>query len=246
MPSTSSHVSSARAFLEALRRKGAALRCRQGQWQLLSGARGRPRQLPGEAAAWVQNLLESQEISCGDDGLFRPAGVAPQALRDDSEAPWLAVFRGSPESPEEPLVRAGEKLRQDYERAHFSQRMTARYAPRGDEGGGHWRFSDNHMARLQDEALAARQRVHAALDVVGPELSHVLLQVCCHAAGLEQAERILALPRRSGRAVLVLALTRLSRHYGFKPKLRHSGPSRIGHWAVDDYRPAIRVAPSQP
>jgi Domain of unknown function (DUF6456) len=83
--------------------------------------------------------------------------------------------------------------------------------------------------------------LHRALDAVGPELSGILLYVCCLAGGLEQAEMRLNLPRRAGKAVLQLALTRLARHYGFKASLRHEGPGRIGHWAVGDFRPGVGV-----
>jgi hypothetical protein len=113
-------------------------------------------------------------------------------------------------------------------------------------GGDHWQMSDNGIARLSDGAIAARQRLHTALEAVGPELSGLLLQVCCLISGLEEAERRLDLPRRSARAILLLALTRLARHYGLKPRLRHSGPQRIGHWAAADYRPAIAPAGTRP
>jgi len=75
------------------------------------------------------------------------------------------------------------------------------------------------------------------MDAAGPELSSILLQVCCLAAGLEQAERLLDLPQRSGKAVLGLALNALSCHYGMgqaKP-----AAARKSFWAVPDYRPAI-------
>ncbi|MEO6607025.1 MAG: DUF6456 domain-containing protein [Aestuariivirga sp.] len=134
---------------------------------------------------------------------------------------------------------AGEKLRQDFERAHLSQRVTASYAESSGSGGRHWQMSDNAIERLNDNAIAARERLHRAFEAVGPELSGILYQVCCVAAGFEQAERILNLPQRSGKAILALGLTRLARHYGL---IKHHKPRRkdvIAHWALDDYRPAI-------
>ena len=63
----------------------------------------------------------------------------------------------------------------------------------------------------------------------------MLAQVCCLSAGIEQAERVLDLPQRSGRAVLGLALTALARHYGMvAPQRRDS----IVGWAIDGDRPA--------
>jgi uncharacterized protein DUF6456 len=75
-----------------------------------------------------------------------------------------------------------------------------------------------------------------------PELGSILIQVCCLAAGIEQAERILDLPQRSGKAVLGLGLTALARHYGYT---RHEGrrwSNVAAHWGLGDYRPAIPAA----
>ena len=144
---------------------------------------------------------------------------------------------------------AGEKLRSDFERAHLAQRVTASYAESSGSGGRHWQMSDNSIERLNENAIAARERLHKAFEAVGPELSGILYQVCCVAAGFEQTERLLNLPVRSGKAVLALALTRLARHYGL---IKHHRPRRkdvIAHWALDDYRPAImprEPGPHQP
>ena len=89
---------------------------------------------------------------------------------------------------------------------------------------------------MSDGAIAARQRYHAALDSVGPELASILAQVCCLSAGIEQAERVLELPARSGRAVLGLALNALARHYGLAEAVRRDG---ITGWGLDGYRPAL-------
>jgi hypothetical protein len=140
---------------------------------------------------------------------------------------------------------AGEKLRSDYERAHLAQRITSAYSESAGSGGRHWQMSDNSIANLSDNAIAARQRLHRAFAAVGPELSGILYQVCCIAAGFEQAERILNLPARSGKAVLALGLTRLARHYGLIKTHQPKRTDSIAHWAIDDYRPSIQPAANQ-
>ncbi len=129
---------------------------------------------------------------------------------------------------------AGERLRSDFERAHFQGRVTTRWdlsATSGRSGG-------NAVAELSDGAIAARERYHRAIAAVGPELAGILVPVCCLAAGLEQAERLLNLPQRSGKAVLGLALTALVRHYG----IRGGEPQRSAKarsWGLPGYRPAL-------
>ncbi len=83
-----------------------------------------------------------------------------------------------------------------------------------------------------------------ALDAVGPEMSGILVDVCCLARGLEAAERSLGWPQRSGKLVLQIALTQLARHYGMVRTLPDARrPASIRHWGVDDYRPQVGLAP---
>lgn len=134
-------------------------------------------------------------------------------LFNDAESPlgWLRARRGKDGRPliSDAQFLAGERLRGDFERAMLAGRTTLNWdlAGTGVRGG-------NAAVELSDGAIAARRRYHAALDGVGPELGSILEQVCCLSAGMEQAERLLHLPQRSGRAVLGLALTALARHYG--------------------------------
>jgi Domain of unknown function (DUF6456) len=169
---------------------------------------------------------------------------------NDSESPLARLFLRKDANGKTyidgPQFLAGEKLRSDFERAHLAQRVTSSYAESGGSGGRHWQMSDNSISKLTDNAIAARQRLHLAFASVGPELSGILYQVCCIASGFEQAERVLALPVRSGKAVLSLALTRLARHYGLIKIHRPSKADSIAHWAIDDYRPAISPPANQP
>ena len=140
---------------------------------------------------------------------------------------------------------AGERLRVDYERAHFAPTITSSWEGERIDTKSFTAISDNRIASLSDSAIDARRRVHHAFDAVGPELSGVLYYMCCLAGGLEQAERMLHLPQRSGKAVLAIALTRLARHYRLlKPPERSAASPNFAHWALADFRP--RIMPQEP
>ncbi|MDE2385188.1 MAG: hypothetical protein KGO53_11270 [Alphaproteobacteria bacterium] len=164
-----------------------------------------------------------------------------------SESPLLRLFQRKDAKGHAYIdarqFAAGERLRADYERAHLSGRVVSAYAPSAGSGGRHWHMSDNAIENLTHGTLEARRRVQAAFAAVGPELSGMLYQVCCLAAGFEAAEAALALPVRSGKAILALGLTRLARHYGLITPHKPRSREVIAHWAMDDYRP--RIPPAQ-
>jgi Domain of unknown function (DUF6456) len=174
---------------------------------------------------------------------------SPASGFNESESPLYRLYfrkaANSKSAISEVQFVAGEKLRIDYENAHFERRITASWDTARTGSSGHASISDNHVAELTLKALDARRRVHNAFDAVGPELAGVLYYVCCLAGGLEQAERKLHYPQRSGKAVLAMALTRLARHYRLvkSPSKSEASPD-IAHWALSDYRPYI--TPSRP
>lgn len=128
---------------------------------------------------------------------------------------------------------AGERLRADYTRGQIMPRLGANWVAsvasgkRGSGGGG--------GVELTDAALAARQRVDGALDAVGPELSGVLVDVCCFLKGLELVESERGWPMRSAKIVLKSALGVLARHY--EPPAGPRSGRRFVHWGTDDFRP---------
>ena len=158
---------------------------------------------------------------------------------NDAESP-LAWLRSRKDKAGRALISveqfmAGERLRADYERSCLERRVTASWdlpQTSGRNGSG--------VADLSDAALTARGAMQDALDETGPELASILVQVCCLSAGIEQAERILDLPQRSGKAVLGLALTALARHYGYlRGEPRNRGRTNLSHWGLGDYRPLL-------
>jgi len=100
---------------------------------------------------------------------------------------------------------AGERLRGDWTIAGLGPRVTMRWdAGARSTGDG----LDPTLAQI-----AARRRMEAALDAVGPGLRDVLWRIVCAGEGMETAERALGWPARAGRVVLTLALDRLADFY---------------------------------
>lgn len=107
------------------------------------------------------------------------------------------------------LVVAGERLREDFERAQMGPRV-----------GQNWERFLTPGARGQMAAGSpasgpedARERVSQALRALGPGLADVALRVCCFLEGLETAEKRMGWAARSGKIVLRIALQRLAVHY---------------------------------
>ena len=106
---------------------------------------------------------------------------------------------------------AGERLRADYSRSVLVERVTS-------DWGGYKAPVRTGRSRAKEDApmsaMDARDRVLDALDAVGPGLNTMLSAVCLSETGLESAELAANWPRRSGRAILKIALQRLALHYG--------------------------------
>ena len=169
-----------------------------------------PTPFQGQHANWGARKV------AGDDG-------KPVAMRVNlSESPLASLARrkgldGKPFLGPE-LVQAGERLREDFERAQMGPRVGQnwdRFLTGGDRGGF---LSDGGIAEGPREA---RKRVSDALDDLGPGLADVVMRVCCFLDGMETAEKRLGWSARSGKVVLKIGLQRLLRHYetrhGFVP-----------------------------
>lgn len=164
-------------------------------------------------------------------------------VRNIAESPiaWLFNRRDGDGNPliSEAQFNAGEKLRADFWFAQMSPNVTQSWSPSAGAGGGR-RSAPGAGVDIADNVIAAGERVRRALAAVGPELSGILIDVCCHLRGLEDAERRAGWPQRSGKIVLGVALSALARHYGFSPPASAAPRvSRVRHWGAGDYRPAM-------
>ncbi|WP_233544879.1 DUF6456 domain-containing protein [Pseudooceanicola sediminis] len=151
----------------------------------------------------VEQAQDDDDETPRGRGFVNDTPVAALARRRDRDGtPFL--------KPEH--VRAGERLREDFELAQMGPQIAQNWdhfltagvssglgkgRPRGPE--------------------AARDRVATALGELGPGLSDIALRCCCHLEGLETAERKMGWSARSAKIVLRIALQRLHRHYGSLP-----------------------------
>jgi len=105
---------------------------------------------------------------------------------------------------------AGERLREDWERAQLGPSVTMRWdaAPIGRASR-----SAPEGPALSGPQEAAKRRFDAAVEAVGGGLDDVLWRVVCAGEGMREVERALGWPARAGKLVLGLALDRLADHY---------------------------------
>lgn len=197
-----------------------------------------------EGLAWYRRTADrtlgfrAQHGACVRDRVRMPDGTQERVAIDLKESPlaWLCQRRDRDGRRylDPAQFAAGEKLRADATRAQLLPRMTVDW----DAPIGGARRADG-AATFSDGALAARERVDRALRAVGPELSGVLLDVCCFLKGIEIVERDRGWPPRTARIVLGLALTRLATHYGLGVDARGPDRSRPVGWRDPDAKPRV-------
>lgn len=165
-----------------------------------------------------------------------PFGIADVAVNLE-ESPLAQLRRLRSRDGQDFLTvaewRSGERLRVDFTRGQIMPRLGANWETTVASGR-----RGNGISDLTDAALAARLRVNRAIDAVGPELSGLLVDICCFLKGLEQVEAERGLPRRSAKVLLKTGLGILARHY----EPGGSQPAKTLHWGVGDYRPTLAGA----
>ena len=199
-----------------------------------------------EAAAWLKRQshpelpFRAQHHSIGPRSVPGEKGPSPLANLDESPVAALARRAGRDGQPwlRPHAVAAAERLRRDFEIGGLQPRITANWSAsvadgrRSGDGSG--------LTDLTEMAIGARGRFDRAMSAVGPELSGVLVDICCFLKGLEEVERERQWPARSAKLVLRLALEALARHYGLSAAATGKAASgRVRHWGADDYRPKV-------
>lgn len=158
-----------------------------------------------------------------DRSASRPGGVEPGFNPAESPLAWLARRAGKDGHPlvDAGQLAAGERLRADFTRAGLMPRVTSRWSEVAGAGT---------PEAFTDMVLAAKLRTSRALQAVGPELSGVLLDVCCFLKGLEAVERERGWPARTAKVVLGLALHRLAAHYGLSAQTQGCRRAPLRSW----------------
>ena len=216
---------------QALGRSGGWLDRVGDDWLVRTGADRRRRPILKLGADEVRALQRDPGLLPRSEGGWILSGTCPEAAaaqlvgralrldeagrnvevrinRGESPIAWLARRKGPDGQPylSATEAAAGERLRDDYERALMGSRVTMDWSatPRDRTARG---------PGPAPTASLARRRVRRALAEVGPGLREVLEQVCLYGSAIQAAERSLGLPSRSGKVRLKLALERLARHY---------------------------------
>lgn len=165
--------------------------------------------------AEAQTPFAAQHREWGERVVTPPEGSKPKRQRFNvAESPLTLLARrkdrdGNPFLNED-LVRAGERLREDFELAQMGPRVAQNW-DRFLTGGARGGFSGE--GGIGCGPAGARERVAQAMADLGPGLSDVALRCCCFLEGLEVAEKRMGWSARSGKIVLRIALQRLAQHY---------------------------------
>jgi hypothetical protein len=180
-------------------------------------------------SGWIARALAADDPFATQHRVFgsrliqTPDGARAVAV-NEAESPLARLrLRGLIDTTQ---YEAGERLRRDFTIAGLMPRLAADLtAPiAGTRGGA-------KSEPFVEKMIAAKQRFRLAMSAVGPGLSDLLFDVCCHLKGLESIESMNEWPTRSAKVVLQIALDRLASHYGMA--MRAVRRSRLRSWQAD-------------
>jgi hypothetical protein len=209
---------------------------RRREW--LTGERNGDLVLSDTGRGWLKHAMAGgdpfaarhRELSVGET--TRADGTQALVSINEGESPLTRLHaqrdaRGVP-LIDDVQVMAGERLRRDFTLAQLEPRMAVDLtAPvvAGRRGA--------NQGEISDIAVAARQRFSRAIAALGPGLSDVAIDVCCHLKELRKAESTQDWPDSAALIVFKLALDRLASHYGFTVT---AASRRTRAWRSDDDR----------
>lgn len=177
----------------------------------IEAVREKPRvgQQQNDAFMAQHQIRGRKKVGVGDDARVVVANLT------DSPLWWLKSRKGKNGKAliSQAQFEAGERLRHDWELSQKGPRVTMNWdmAMRSGKVSGPSDAYDPTPAELK-----AKQRYEKALDVLGPGLADIAQRICCRYEGLEDAEKAMSWPQRSGKVVLSIALSQLARHYGIE------------------------------
>lgn len=183
----------------------------------------------------------SNERTVGKVQARVPTPPTPQVNDEESPLSWLARRKGRDGKPmvSASQFAAGERLRRDFSQANLNPKVTMDWSMALSASSSRRHGAGPGRIMMSDAVASARTRVNDALSAVGPELSSILIDVCCHLKGLEISEQQAGWPKRSGKVILLLALTSLARHYGMNEGEDGSQSCKVRHWGQVGYRPEL-------
>ena len=208
-------------------------------------------QISTQGAAWLRRRMAATDPYRTQHQLggTKNIEIEPNCTRKlkvnltESPLGWLLHRKGSDGKSllSQEQYDAGERLRVDFEKAQMSPSITSDITRPMTSSSSKRRHDAGKSVAMHETAIAAKERFFKALDAVGADLADVLIEVCCHLKGMDEAEKHLHLPQRSGKIVLAIALTRLGHHYGLIPNnTAHTYKSAaLRHWGDKTYRPQM-------
>jgi hypothetical protein len=162
------------------------------------------------------NIFGSQHWDLAEREIFDASGDLVLVHANVEDSPLLRLYRQLDGDGirflSEAEFAAGEKFRQDYARSAMGRMSASNWGSvRQGNSAARAAFGADHGTGA---ALDARRRVMDALGTVGPVLDRVLFALLVREQEVRILETDLSWPKRSGKIVLKIALSRLARHYG--------------------------------